>query len=478
MGAKIKKINSPTIFIILGVTGDLAQRKIIPALFNLYKENMLPEKFRMVGFSRRDWDKNQFNTYLNKVVAKRCGRVPKKIMDKFLAHSQFEKGFFEDQQCYHYLDETLKKVAIEIGVCTNKLFHLAVPPSMNEMIFKNLAKSKLTKPCGGTFGWTRVIVEKPFGHNLKTAEMLDRLLRKLYKEEQIFRIDHYLGKETLQNILAFRFANTLFEPVWNKEYVERIEIKLHEKALVAERGAFYDETGALRDIGQNHMMQTLALITMEDPGTLETGVIRKARAEVLKALEPIKRKNLAQQVRRGQYQGFLENPEIQKNSKTETYFTLQAHINNKRWKGVPIILEAGKGLKKDSKKISIYFKERSTCVCDIATNQHLQNVLEFNISPKEGISLQFWTKKSGFTMEVERREFSFNYRKSSTKNHPHDAYEQLLFDAMRGDQTLFASTDEVVAAWKFITPILEHWHAVPLQKYEQGSAQIGAKTFN
>ncbi|MBI1961629.1 MAG: glucose-6-phosphate dehydrogenase, partial [Parcubacteria group bacterium] len=227
-------------------------------------------------------------------------------------------------------------------------------------------------------------------------------------------------------------------------------------------------------IGQNHMMQTLALIAMEDPGGLDGNAIRNARANVLKALLPIKPRNLAKRVTLGQYRGFTGGPEVPKSSKTETYFKIRASIGNKRWKGVPVTLEAGKALKEDCKKIVITFKERPTCVCHVHDSVYLQNVLEFHIAPHEGISLKFWAKKKGFTMDVEPRELSFTYRTPDDKMHPHDAYEQLLFDAVRGEQTLFASTDEVRAAWKFITPILEHWSTIPLKTYERGSS--GPKT--
>jgi glucose-6-phosphate 1-dehydrogenase len=426
---------------------------------------MLPSKFRLVGFSRREWGDEEFREFLHSTIKKHILKTKSTDIESFLKHSKFQKGYFDDKNYYKQLDQTLKKIDIEVGVCTNKLFHLAVPPKMYEMIFKHLANSGLSRPCGGKLGWTRVLVEKPFGNDLKTAQALDNLLGKLYKEEQIFRIDHYLAKETLQNILAFRFSNVLFEKIWNKDYIEKIEIKLFEKKGIETRGDFYEATGALRDVGQNHVLQMLALACMDDPRELSAKAIRKARADILKDLEIINSKELKSRAERAQYKGYKNEKAVPKSSKTETYFKIHAHIKNKRWKHVPIILEAGKKMKKDLTEIKVHFKEKPTCVCELGDEQELQNVLTFHIQPMAGIEIRFWANKLGFGFQVEPRELSFDYPKTAIQDHLNDAYERVIFDCIRGDQTLFTSTEEVEASWRFITPILDNWHNTKLTTY-------------
>jgi len=458
----------PTTIVIFGVTGDLASRKIIPALFDLYRENMLPERFHIVGFSRRGWSNAQFQKFLKPLIKKSNKRASEKSIADFLKNTCFQEGTFDNLQSYRALGEKTLEIDEMMNGCANKLFYLATPPIHYGSIFKHLARSGLTIPCGGEEGWTRVLVEKPFGKDLNTAQKLDTLMAQLFREEQIFRIDHYLAKETLQNILTFRFSNTLFEPIWNREHIERVEIKLLEKERITERGEFYDQNGALRDVGQNHLLQMLSLVAMEDPGDLNAEAIRTQRAAVLSALAPIKTKGMDHLVTRAQYKGYTKEKEVTRTSKTETYFKIIAHINNKRWKGVPFTLESGKALGEECTEVNIYFKQKMTCVCELEPNQKLQNILTFSIKPHEGIVARFWAKKPGFTMHVEPRELSFNYRSPKDTRHPHDAYEQVLYDCIRGEQTLFASTDEVRAAWEFITPILKHWNTLPLHAYAPG----------
>ncbi len=462
---KPKEKLQPTTFVIFGVTGDLAQKKLIPALFHLWKEKHLPPLFRIVGFSRRDWSKKQFDAFVKPLIKKSYPRVSKKMCEDFLSHCSFSGGTFDTPESYDQLHTHLEQSDIELKVCTNKLFYLAVPPKYYETIFKKLSSSGLMEPCSGPIGWTRIVVEKPFGKDLRTAQALDKLLGKLYKEEQIFRIDHYLAKETLQNILAFRFSNVLFEPIWNNQYVEKIDVRIHEKMGIEGRGDFYDDIGALRDVGQNHLLQMLALVTMEDPMKLDAEAIRTERARVLQALEIIKSKQLPERVQRGQFKNYTKIADVPARSKTETSFNIEARINTKRWKGVPIHLSGGKAFPKDDTSITIYFKEKPTCVCEIDDDQELKNVLTFHVKPREGIEIQFWANKPGFGMQVETRELSFDYPKHAIQDHMHDAYERVLYDVVRGDQTLFASTQEIQAAWRFITPILENWHNLPLTKY-------------
>lgn len=463
--------DDPTIIVIFGATGDLSKRKLIPALLDLYTKGFMPKKFSVVGFSRRDMSDSEYRDFVKQAIGLKKHSHSDDDINSFLEHIFYTKGLFGDVNTYDNLSKNLISIDEKWGICTNKLFYLAVPPSSYEIIFDNLANSGLTIPCGGDKGWTRVLVEKPFGKDLKTARELDHKLGLLFKEEQIFRIDHYLAKETLQNILSFRFSNVLFEPIWNKDYIEKVEIKLYESLGVGERGSFYNETGALRDVGQNHMLQMLAFIAMENPGELDGVRIRDNRAKVLKYLRPIKKEDIDKLVVRGQYKGFIDEIDVSPDSKIETYFKTKVFVDNDRWRDVPFYLESGKKLKKKTTEIIIYFKKSLTCICSAEEAKHShQNILSFNIQPDEGIKILFWAKKPGLDIRLEPKELSFSYKSSKEElSKLPDAYEKVLYDCINGDQILFTSTKEVEAAWEFITPILENWNSTKLHIYEQGS---------
>ena len=465
----------PTTFIIFGVTSDLSQRKLLPALLDLYINDALPKNFRVLGFSRRpEWNDNDFREFVKKAINKKKHHHPKTKIKKFLDNLIFQHGYFDDLNAYKQLRQKLLDMDTKHNMCAYKLFYLSVSPEHYDTIFNNLKKSNLTgkyeaEEC------TRILVEKPFGHDLKTAQKLDKKLGRLFKESQIFRIDHYLAKESLQNILMFRFSNALFEPLWNNKYISKVEIIFNEKLGLEERGDYYDKIGSLRDVGQNHLMQMLALVAMDDPKKLNIDAIRQKRAEVLKSVEPIKKENMEKQVLRAQWQGYKKEKGISKNSKTETFFRIKAFVNSKRWKGVPFYLQSGKNLNASHKKIKVYFKERPTCICDLHDQYHLNNILTFQLEPKEGISTLFWAKKPGFTMEPEPRELHFYYNENKDIKRLPDAYERILFDCVRGDQTLFASTEEVMAAWRFVTPILKNINKTKLHTYKPGSVGPKAK---
>ena len=461
---------SPTTFVIFGVTGDLAQRKLFPALFALHRRGLLPEQYRIVGFSRRPFAPEEFRSFVSEALAKKGAAegadasAASAALKDFLNHVQYQQGFFDKNDSYQDLAKALQQVDEELGQCSNKLFYLSVPPSLYEEIFVHLSFSGLTIPCGGDLGWTRVLVEKPFGRDLATAQKLDALLATLFKEEQIFRIDHYLAKETLQNILAFRFANNLFEPVWNREFVDSVEVRLLEKIDLQGRGAFFDDIGSLRDVGQNHILQMLALAAMDDPKGCGSDAIRRSRAAVLSQLMPVEPSKLV----RAQYAGMREERGVKPDSQTETYFRIVAGIGSPRWKGVPFILEAGKALDEARAEITVSFKKVESCFDPVAGAGEHRDSLTFRIQPNEGIELTFWAKTPGVVTEVEPKRLSFSYGPEA-KDAIGDAYEKVLYDCVRGDQTLFASTEEVAAAWKFVTPILEQWGKVPLGTYEKGS---------
>ncbi len=431
--------NIPTVFFIFGVTGDLAQTKLLPAIFHLYKEKMLPTKFHVVGFGRREWDKLQFDEYIKSVIGEGYPDFYKQL--------SYQKGTFNELADYKLAVTNLSKIDKQFGQCSNKLFYLAVPPVYYEIIFKNLHTSGLSKACGGTLGWTRILVEKPFGNDLKSARSINKLLGKLFKEEQIFRIDHYLAKETIQNILTFRESNQLFELLWNGKYIEKIKATILEDRPVGARGAFYDDVGALKDVGQNHLMQMISLITMELPTSEKSTSIQKARAEVVKNLQVSPKSELL----RAQYDGYLEENGVKVQSQTETYFKIELISKNKQWKNTKFILESGKAFKHSEAKIQVYFRP---------INKKLpQNVITFFIQPKQGIELTFGEKKLSLSFENENK-----------KNL--DAYEKILLDCVLGDQTIFASTDEVEFAWSIIMTILSKWKNRKLFTYPQKIADL------
>jgi glucose-6-phosphate 1-dehydrogenase len=444
---------TPTIFVIFGITGDLAQRKLLPSLLSLYTKKLLPEKFAIIGVSRRLLSREEFRQFIRDEINIKFGQYREEDVKHFLDHMSYVQGSFDTDDMYTRLAERLQSIdKQQFKTCSNKLFHLSVPPTLYENILDHLSSSGLTVPCGGEEGWTRVLIEKPFGNDIETAKKLDKKLGELFKENQIFRIDHYLAKEALQNILVFRFANSLFEPLWNNKYVDKVHIKLLEKIDVEGRGAFYDGVGALRDVGQNHVLQMLALIAMEEPETLDAEHIRKERAKILKYLS-------CEDIVRGQYSGYREEKGVADGSMTETYFRIEAHIDTGRWKRTPFFLESGKALDESKTEIDIYFKSK--------TEQ--QNILTFRVQPDEGIKIRFWVKKPGLGMEIESKPLKFKYSDFPSKEAIPDAYEKVIYDAFVGDQTLFTSTDEVLAAWKFITPITKNWESLPLERYPKGS---------
>jgi len=467
-----EKHNIPTIFTIFGATGDLSRRKLLPALLDLYQKGFLPESLKIVSIGRRSFSDEEYRIFVKESIQKKGHIHSDKELDNFLSHIVYHLGDFTASESYKKLSEKLIAIEDEFGQCSNKLFYLAVPPSHYGTIFRQLADSGLTVPCNSEEGWTRILVEKPFGKDIKTAKELDKTLKLLFKEDQIFRIDHYLGKDTLQDILTFRFSNLIFEPVWNNKYVEKVEIVLHENIDIQGRGSFYDGMGALRDVGQNHILQMLALVVMEDPGSFSADAIRTKRADALKSIKPLSKKNILEHVVRGQYSGYLQENGVSSNSKTETYFKIKAFVNNKKWKGVPFYLESGKALDKKKIEINIYFKESESRFCPKKNiEQYRANKLTFRIQSDEGISVVFWTRKPGFTSELELRELSFSYKDVKDEKIT-DEYERILFDATVGDQTLFTSTDEVTAAWEFITSISKGWDELELRKYEKGSVGL------
>lgn len=465
-------MQKPLTIVIFGATGDLFQRKLAGALFDLHEKKLLPELAEIVGFSRKPFSHDQFRAFIHNALASRAnGKIVEP--DEFTARAFYHQGDLTSAESYASLGKFLESRDREHEVCSDKLFYLAVPPHLYEPVFVRLAKSGLTIPCAPNLpdeqkAWTRVLVEKPFGNNQKEAARLDKLLGNLFAEEQIFRIDHYLAKEAIQNIISFRFSNGLFEPLWNRQHIERVEIQMFETNGVTGRGSFYDGVGALRDVGQNHMLQMLALVAMENPKRMEAGAIRAARRT---ALERVTGGSgaLEKWIQKGQYEGYKNESGVRGDSDTETYFRIEARVMNSRWRGVPFVLESGKAVDRSCVKIAVYFKP-TPCVCPENHASPHQNALTFHIAPEEEISVRFWAKRPGFDFQLEPKELSFSFGADALTRQIPNAYERVLYDCIRGDQTLFASTEEVKAQWRFITPILDGWGKLPLHSYAKGSS--------
>lgn len=467
MTESFSKAHFPTIFVLFGATGDLAIKKIIPALFDLFAAKKLPPLFNVVGFSRRAFSHDDYRGFIAEIVRKYKGAAcSDEELKKFLKIFWFISGRFDASEDYRTLGAFLGNLDGEWKTCANKLFYLSVSPEFYKTICLELSRSHLTDPCSPEEGWTRVIVEKPFGKDLKTAEELDRLLGKLFEEVQIYRIDHYLAKEMIQNILTFRFSNDLFEHQWNRNFIERIDIRVWETLGVEERGAFYDGVGALRDVGQNHLLQMLAFVTMREPKSLDSFAIRAERADLLRKLIPITVKEMPLKTARAQYEGYRTIKDVDSSSMTETYFKVMAEVDDDEWRGVPITIESGKRMGERRKEIIVYFKHPAPCFCPPNT-EHQRNRVIFSMEPHEGITIEFWSKKPGLSYQLEQRSFDFLLRGNTRHTQYVEEYQKLLMDCIEGDQTLFVSTDEMNAMWKFVDPIVSAWrkNTIPLASY-------------
>ncbi len=453
-----------TILVVFGATGDLMARKIVPSLLHLDREGLLHPRLHVIGFSRRDWSDQDFRDHVRETLLERYDDPGE--LDQFLMRFSYRRGTFADPAAYTALADDIGGIAAGWGGCVDKLFYLAVPPENYQTILGNLSESGLTSVCNAETGYTRVLVEKPFGHDVASSKALDELLASLFREEQIYRIDHYLAKEMLQGILAFRFHNDLLEPTWNRDGVERIDISLLETIGVEKRGRFYDGVGALRDVGQNHLLQMLALVTMDQPLSLDAGGIRAARAVLLDTLRSPLPHEVARSSYRAQHAGYRGIEGVSPDSMTETYFRLDTTMSGPRWAGVPVSFESGKRIAPGPlKRIVVTFRHRSPCLCGDGT--HLRNRVVFTLEPDDTISITFWAKRPGFDYEVEERAFHFALYEKTEKLQYVEEYAKLLYDAVRGDQTSFVSTDEVRAMWRFVDPVLDAWRdgAVPLETY-------------
>jgi len=456
-------MHKPISIVVFGVTGDLFKKKLVHAFFDLYKRGELGNDFVLYGYSRKDWSDEEFRKY----VQEHLNTKEVDVAEEFVGHLFFRSGDILNKDTYDSLKTDFGERDELLSECTNKLFYLAVTPELYEDVFINLSHSGLTVPCApGTPGqdgaWIKLIVEKPFGRDELHAKMLDDLLGKLFLEEQIFRIDHYLAKETLQNILAFRFGNTLFESLWSRRHIEKIEICSYEENDLNGRGAFYEDVGALNDVGQNHLLQMLALVAMENPASFSSSDIRRSRADVLASV------NVSHDqdgFKRGQYKGYTDEPGVEDTTETETYFKATLKIDNERWKEVPFVLSHGKALPKTKAEIVVTFKNGNNNDSNLFIKS--ANVLTFHIQPKEGIAIDFFAKKSGYNFELEKKTLAFEY-KSTHKTPFVYPYEKLLKDAISGDQTLFIGTEEIASQWRVVSEVKKVFDNIPLLIYDKG----------
>lgn len=458
------RIEEPVTFIISGASGDLTRRKLIPALYTLFKDGALTKDFAIAGFARRDYDSRSFCSLMEEALREHS-RIPvdEPSLKAFCSHLSYYRGDLSDPSAYAGL-----KAAFETGALpANRLFYLSITPELVESAVTGLQQAGLITPPHAK-PWTRVVVEKPFGRDLQSANALNRMLLNHLDETQIYRIDHYLGKETVQNILSFRFANTIFEPVFNRTYVDHIQITAAETVgMESGRGAFYDQTGALRDMVVNHLFQLLCLVTMEPPDGLEARSIRNEKMKILHALRLARPLEHHPSVCFGQYstgkniKAFRDEDRVDPQSNTETFAALRMEINNWRWAGVPVYLRTGKRLAKKTTEIAVQFKtpplslfQHVACkgdVCDLTGVK--PNTLIFRIQPDEGIFLQVSAKRPSMQLAVESVDMDFSYSGRWDKDLP-EAYERLLLDSLRGDSTLFTRSDEVEAEWEVISPVL------------------------
>lgn len=470
--------SSNHIYVIFGASGDLTKRKLVPALYSLFVQNMLPEKFALLGVSRSEFSDDVFRQKMRMAITEfneigDTGRI-----DEFTGKIFYNTINFSDVASYQQLHEKIIFLRSKLDIQGNTVFYLSTPPSLYGVIPTKLAQVGLHEQSSG---WKRLVIEKPFGYDLNSAMQLKNELLQNWEEDQIFRIDHYLGKETVQNLLVTRFSNGIFEPLWNRNYIHHIEITSAESLGIESRGGYYETSGALRDMVQNHLLQVVGLVAMEPPSSLEPVAIRNEILKVFQSLRPIKAEEVKDIAIRGQYihssikgnpvPGYREEEGVNPDSHVETYAAIKFFIDNWRWGGVPFYIRTGKRLPTRVSEIVIHFKSTPHFLFAQPNDSFLDNQLIIRIQPDEGILLKFGMKTPGSGFDVQRVNMDFHYSSLAHQRIP-SAYERLLHDTMKGDYTLFARTEEVIEAWKFLSPIIERWKdnaCVPLFGYPAGS---------
>jgi glucose-6-phosphate 1-dehydrogenase len=460
---RLNRIAGPSSLIIFGVTGDLSRKKLMPAVYDLANRGLLPPGFALVGFARRDWENEDFEKVVYDSV-KQYARTPfeDEVWEQLAQGVRFVSGEFDDDAAFERLKQTVDELDRDRGTMGNHAFYLSIPPKAFPLVTKQLSRSGLAEQ---STGWRRVVIEKPFGSDLKTARELNHVVESVFPPDSVFRIDHYLGKETVQNIMALRFANELYEPIWNSNYVDHVQITMAEDIGVGGRAGYYDGIGAARDVIQNHLLQLLALTAMEEPVSFDAADLRAEKEKVLKAVRI--RKDLGTSTARGQYSGgwqggekvvgFLDEDGMDPASTTETYAAIKLQIGTRRWAGVPFYLRAGKRLGRRVTEIAVVFKRApQQLFAESQTSALGQNALVIRVQPDEGVTIRFGSKVPGAGMQVRDVSMDFGYGHAFTEASP-EAYERLILDVLLGDPPLFPRHEEVELSWKILDPIEEYW---------------------
>jgi glucose-6-phosphate 1-dehydrogenase len=469
----------PTTLVIFGATGDLAKRKLLPALYNLAHEGSLPERFNLIGVSRSGKSNEIFRSEMREAV-EQFSRTPpnREVLEALLENVRYVAGSFDDPAVYEELPKQIAEFDAEADLAFNRVFYLSTAPEFFPVIVEALGEAKLNRHKDAE---VRVVIEKPFGYDLDSARKLNRQVLRVFRERQVYRIDHYLGKETVQNMLAFRFANSMFEPVWNRNYIDYVQITAAEDLGIGTRAGYYDHSGALRDLVQNHMLQLLALLAMEPPTAFNADQVRNEKAKVMQAIRPPTPEDVRQMAVRAQYgpgaiagepvKGYLEEDGVPPDSFTETYAALRLSVNNWRWSGVPIYLRTGKRLARKLTEIAVTLKPVPHLAFQEGGSLGVQpNQLILTVQPDEGVSLSLGAKIPGARMRIRPVNMEFRYGTAFLSQSP-EAYERLILDAMRGEALLFTRDDEVEALWSIIDPILAEWkrEGGPIPQYPAGS---------
>ncbi|HLP04166.1 MAG TPA: glucose-6-phosphate dehydrogenase [Paludibacter sp.] len=466
------------VLVIIGTNGDLAKRKLMPAIFQLYLDGLLPEKFVVIGTGSLEKDGETHRADVGESLrefAPEKTEAGANYLGDFLEHVCYQKVNNQIEEDFALLKSTIEKTTSRLNIPKNIIYYFSIPPFLCETVAANLVKQGLNNE---TDGWKRIIVEKPFGYSLASAIDLDQKLRNGFNEDQIYRIDHYLGKETVQNILVTRFSNGFFEPIWNRKYIDRVEITASEKIGVANRGGYYDGSGAMRDMIQNHLLQVLAIVAMEPPAIFDSESIRNESVKVLQALRPIKPSEVAGNVVRGQYvetrvndetrKGYRQEKGVEANSDTETFVAMRVFIDNWRWGDVPFYIRTGKQLPEQITEVNIHLKPAPHQLFKQRCMAQATNMIILRINPDAGVAIDFGMKVPGAGYKVQNVNMAFHYS-DLAQSKISEAYERLLLDCMIGDSTLYARADAVRASWKFVDPVLEEWKnnpGIPLYFYE------------